>query len=131
MQLLDDILKIKYSFPVELKDHREKDLKIILAKEEHLEQYSDFHSVQKKDMAALFNNGDAADNHSGTNFDNWGSYDSEDNKICQSVADFKDVKSFENFNIIVNGLIVDYEIPHHFQVKYHDLCCRQKSYIRD
>ncbi|OMO69550.1 hypothetical protein CCACVL1_19433 [Corchorus capsularis] len=52
-------------------------------------------------------------------------------RLCDSIIDFKDVTSFEDFNIIVNGLIINSELSKHLQVKYYDLCCSQKSYLHD
>lgn len=85
-----------------------------------------------KEMVALCNDvGAASADQYGMDTDNCGSEDFEGIRFTQSVVDFKDVKSFENFNIIVDGMIIDCEIPQHLRVKYYELCCSQKSYLHD
>ena len=112
-------------FVINLKDHNEEGLKMTaLAPEEHLEPYSRVHNAQEKDMVALSNNADAA-------ADNSGSDDFDGLWVAHSVTDFKDVKSFENFSITVDRIILDNEIPHDRRVKYYELCCSQKSYLHD
>ncbi|XP_074367194.1 B3 domain-containing protein Os01g0234100-like [Apium graveolens] len=73
----------------------------------------------------------AADQLYGMNTTNCGSEDFQGVRFCQSFVDFKDVNTFENFNIIVDGMIIDCEIPQHNRVKYYELCCSQKSYLHD
>ncbi|XP_016513019.1 B3 domain-containing protein Os01g0234100-like isoform X1 [Nicotiana tabacum] len=52
-------------------------------------------------------------------------------RFSESRLEFKDVKDFSGFNILVDGLIVDSEIPAHIRNKYYDLCCTQKSFLHD
>ncbi|CAA3001808.1 B3 domain-containing Os01g0234100-like [Olea europaea subsp. europaea] len=52
-------------------------------------------------------------------------------RLSESSVDFKDVKGFEDFNIHVNGLILDSEIPQHLRTKYYELCCSQKMFLHD
>lgn len=52
-------------------------------------------------------------------------------KFSQSVADFKDVKGIEGFNILVDGLIINSVMPTHLRIKYYELCCSQKSYLHE
>ncbi|OMO66473.1 hypothetical protein COLO4_30551 [Corchorus olitorius] len=52
-------------------------------------------------------------------------------KLCRSLMDFKNVTSFEDFIVVVNGLIINELLPKHIQKKYYDLCCSQNSYLHD
>lgn len=52
-------------------------------------------------------------------------------RLSEFSVDFKDVKGFEDFNIHVNGLILDSEIPQHLRTKYYELCCSQKIFLHD
>lgn len=114
-------------FAVNLKDRQKKDLKItVMAREEHLEQYFKVHSVQENDMIDFSNNAEAAENHSGMDIDYYVGI-----RFSQSAVNFQDVKTFDNFNIIVYGFIIDCEIPQHLRVKYYELCRSQKSYLHD
>ncbi|KAK8475990.1 hypothetical protein V6N11_063427, partial [Hibiscus sabdariffa] len=47
-------------------------------------------------------------------------------RLSESIVNFKDVKSFEDFNIVANGLNLDSEISKYLQKKYYELCCNQK-----
>ncbi|CAK7348001.1 unnamed protein product [Dovyalis caffra] len=44
---------------------------------------------------------------------------------------FEEVKNFEDFDIIVNGLVINSELSKHLQNKYYELCCSQKSFLHD
>ncbi|KAK6136862.1 hypothetical protein DH2020_029395 [Rehmannia glutinosa] len=55
----------------------------------------------------------------------------EDNRYSESVVYFKDVKSFEDFKIQADGLILDSEIPTNLRTKYYHLCCSQKRFLHD
>ncbi|KAK1402577.1 TF-B3 domain-containing protein [Heracleum sosnowskyi] len=116
-------------------DHQEEGMKITsMEREKQLEQYSSVHSVQEKDMVALTDNIDAAADNCGMDI-NMASDAAADNytgiRFSQSVVNFEDVKSFENFNVVVDGLNIDCEIPQNLRVKYYELCCSQKSYLHD
>ena len=45
--------------------------------------------------------------------------------------DFEEVKSFEDFDIIANGLVINSELSMPLQSKYYELCCSQKSFLHD
>ncbi|KAG8368349.1 hypothetical protein BUALT_Bualt15G0036300 [Buddleja alternifolia] len=49
----------------------------------------------------------------------------------RSSDEFKEVKSFEDFNVIVRGLILNSEIPIDTGQKYYELCCSQKMFLHD
>ncbi|CAI9294603.1 unnamed protein product [Lactuca saligna] len=52
-------------------------------------------------------------------------------RFSQSVVEFKNIKSIKDFNIVVDDLVIDSEIPKHFQIKYYDLCCSQNMYLHE
>ncbi|OMO52217.1 hypothetical protein COLO4_37356 [Corchorus olitorius] len=52
-------------------------------------------------------------------------------RLCDSVVDFEEVRSFDNFIILANGLIINSELSEYYQKKYYDLCCTQNSYLHD
>ncbi|KAI3753157.1 hypothetical protein L2E82_25203 [Cichorium intybus] len=52
-------------------------------------------------------------------------------RFSQSVLEFKNIKSIKDFNIVVDDLIIDSEIPKHFQIKYYDLCRSQNTYLHE
>ncbi|KAM7526478.1 hypothetical protein LguiA_016380 [Lonicera macranthoides] len=80
---------------------------------------------QDNSMLAL--NTDQSENDS----DEFGSEIFQGITFSQSVADFKDVKGIEDFNILVDGLIINSVMPSHLRIKYYELCCSQKSYLHE
>ncbi|GAA0174841.1 hypothetical protein LIER_28145 [Lithospermum erythrorhizon] len=52
-------------------------------------------------------------------------------RFLESVVDFKDVKSFNGFTILVDGLSVDSEVNEHVRKKYYELCCSQMCYLHE
>ncbi|KAL8092225.1 B3 domain-containing protein Os01g0234100-like [Apium graveolens] len=116
-------------------DYQEEGMEITaIEQEKQLKKYSPVHSVQEKDMVAVSDNIDAAADNCGMDFDidiDAAADNFEGIRFSQSVVDFKDVKSFENFNVVVDGLIIDCKIQQHLRVKYYELCCSQKSYLHD
>ncbi|KAF9667654.1 hypothetical protein SADUNF_Sadunf15G0046200 [Salix dunnii] len=52
-------------------------------------------------------------------------------RMSESVVDFKEVKSFEDFDILVNGLVINCELSKRLQIKYYELCCSQKSFLHE
>ncbi|KZV55680.1 hypothetical protein F511_24357 [Dorcoceras hygrometricum] len=50
-------------------------------------------------------------------------------RFSASVLKFQDVKRFEDFQIHVDGLILDSELPVDAKVKYYALCCSQKMFL--
>ncbi|KAL1183929.1 hypothetical protein V6Z11_A01G007600 [Gossypium hirsutum] len=51
-----------------------------------------------------------------------GSEVSDGIRLSESIVDFREVKSFEDFNILVNGLVIDFEFSKYLQMKYYELC---------
>ncbi|KZV50226.1 hypothetical protein F511_03180 [Dorcoceras hygrometricum] len=52
-------------------------------------------------------------------------------RFSASVLKFQDVKRFEDFQIHVDGLILDSELPVDAKVKYYTLCCSQKMFLHE
>ncbi|KAK6116245.1 hypothetical protein DH2020_050041 [Rehmannia glutinosa] len=55
----------------------------------------------------------------------------EGTKSNASSFHFKDVKSFEDFQIMVNGACVDSELPEDIRRTYYELCCSKNAYLHD
>ncbi|XP_076932715.1 B3 domain-containing protein Os01g0234100-like [Bidens hawaiensis] len=56
---------------------------------------------------------------------------SEGLRFSQSVLEFKDIKNIDDFSIVVDNLVIDSEIPKHFQIKYYNLCHSQNTYLHE
>jgi len=52
-------------------------------------------------------------------------------RLSKCAVDFKEVKCFEDFDILVNGLVISSELSKHLQTKYYKLCCSQNSFLHD
>uniref|UniRef100_B9HRZ5 TF-B3 domain-containing protein n=1 Tax=Populus trichocarpa TaxID=3694 RepID=B9HRZ5_POPTR len=52
-------------------------------------------------------------------------------RLSKSAVDFKEVKCFEDFDILVNGLVISSELSKPLQTKYYKLCCSQNSFLHD
>ncbi|KAM7268759.1 hypothetical protein ACFE04_010925 [Oxalis oulophora] len=52
-------------------------------------------------------------------------------RLAETIVEFKDVKSIEDFTIVTNGLVIDSELSKHARTKYYELCCSQKSFLHD
>ncbi|PIN10103.1 hypothetical protein CDL12_17311 [Handroanthus impetiginosus] len=69
--------------------------------------------------------------HSGNDSDEVASEVLEGTKFSGSSSHFKDVKNFEEFHIVVNGVCIDSELPEHIRRKYYDLCCGKNAFLHD
>ncbi|CAI0457048.1 unnamed protein product [Linum tenue] len=49
----------------------------------------------------------------------------------ESTVDFRQVKSFADFDIIVNGLVINSELSKQLQHKYYELCSSQKLFLHE
>ncbi|GLU20005.1 hypothetical protein SLE2022_362230 [Rubroshorea leprosula] len=66
-------------------------------------------------------------------------YDSEDVgsevleglKLSANTIQFKDMTKFENFNILVDGLVIDSELLEDVHNKYYKLCCSQNAFLHE
>ncbi|KAG5548126.1 hypothetical protein RHGRI_013730 [Rhododendron griersonianum] len=68
---------------------------------------------------------------SGNDVEDFGSELLEGIRFSEASVDFKDIKSIENFTILVDGLVIDSEIPPHLRIKYYELCCSQNAFLHD
>ncbi|XP_021825339.1 B3 domain-containing protein Os01g0234100-like [Prunus avium] len=55
----------------------------------------------------------------------------EESKSPDTALHFEDIQSFENFSILVNGLLVDSELPKDVRRKYYKLCCSQNAFLHE
>ncbi|CAA2987465.1 B3 domain-containing Os01g0234100-like [Olea europaea subsp. europaea] len=55
----------------------------------------------------------------------------EGSKCSGSSIHFKDIKSFEEFHIVVNGVCIDSEIPEHVRQKYYELCRSKNAFLHE
>ncbi|KAG5623967.1 hypothetical protein H5410_009185 [Solanum commersonii] len=46
-------------------------------------------------------------------------------------VNFRDIKSLEEFHILVNGVCIDSELPEHIRRKYYELCCSKNAFLHD
>lgn len=54
----------------------------------------------------------------------------EGSKFFEPAVQFKDI-SFDNFNILVDGLLIDSELPEDTRAKYYELCCSQNAFLHE
>ncbi|XP_050206895.1 B3 domain-containing protein Os01g0234100-like isoform X2 [Mercurialis annua] len=52
-------------------------------------------------------------------------------KLSSPALQFEDVTSFENFNILVDGLVLDSELSEEIRRKYYSLCCSQNAFLHE
>ncbi|XP_024020017.1 B3 domain-containing protein Os01g0234100 isoform X2 [Morus notabilis] len=55
----------------------------------------------------------------------------EGSKSSGAAIQFQDVKTFENFSIQVDGLLLDSEVPEDIRKTYYKLCCSQNAFLHD
>ncbi|KAL6551715.1 hypothetical protein OROGR_007869 [Orobanche gracilis] len=72
-----------------------------------------------------------SEEHSGNHSDEVASEVLEGTKSNGSSFRFKDVKTFEEFRITVNGVCLDSELPEDIRRIYYDLCCSRNAYLHD
>ncbi|KAJ8572361.1 hypothetical protein K7X08_008872 [Anisodus acutangulus] len=118
-----------------IKSEQDEEMKICEAKEEkkYLEPpVLDIHQDDKQEEAMLMPNSDHSPvtDQCENDSDN-GSEILEGIRFSESRTEFKDVKDYSGFNILVDGLIIDSEIPAHVRTKYYDLCSTQNSFLHD
>ncbi|KAK7263124.1 hypothetical protein RJT34_30709 [Clitoria ternatea] len=86
--------------------------------------------VQKKKKTTVSRMGPKA-KHSVEQYEN----DSEEalSEVLEDfpMLEFKDVKSFENFSIIIDGKPIDSEFSTEVRNKYYRLCCSQHAFLHD
>ncbi|CAN6544278.1 unnamed protein product [Malus baccata var. baccata] len=52
-------------------------------------------------------------------------------RLSESVVTFKEVHCLDNFNVQVNGLIINSEFSKYVLTKYYELCCSQNSFLHE
>ncbi|XP_076930286.1 B3 domain-containing protein Os01g0234100-like [Bidens hawaiensis] len=52
-------------------------------------------------------------------------------RFTQSVLKFQEIKSIDDFSIVVDGLVLDSLISDSFIIKYYDLCKSQNAYLHE
>lgn len=52
-------------------------------------------------------------------------------RLSESVISFEEVRNIGDFNILVNGLIINSELPKYLLTKYYELCCSQKTFLHE
>ncbi|XP_062091693.1 B3 domain-containing protein Os01g0234100-like [Humulus lupulus] len=52
-------------------------------------------------------------------------------RLSESAISFEQVKHFDDFNILVNGLIINSELPKYLLAKYYELCRSQKAFLHE
>ncbi|KAI3448102.1 hypothetical protein Pfo_004767 [Paulownia fortunei] len=115
---------------VKMEDQLEENAGITeTARQKYLEPVAVFNH-QKKDMGLLISISEPGADQSGDS-DNLGSDIADGIRFSESLVSFKDVKGFEDFNIHVDGLILDSEIPMHLRTKYYELCHSQNMFLHD
>ena len=55
----------------------------------------------------------------------------EGSKLSGTANRFEDVKSFDNFSILVDGLLLDSELPDDIKRTYYKLCRSQNAFLHD
>ncbi|XP_075474659.1 B3 domain-containing protein Os01g0234100-like isoform X1 [Primulina tabacum] len=97
-----------------------------IAKQKYLEPIS----VDDKTHILSSHNAVVAD-QSGKIHDDIGSEDLEHIRFSQTNIKFNDMKCFEDFNIHVNGVFLNSEVPAQLRMKYYDLCCSQSKFLHE
>ncbi|PQQ04389.1 B3 domain-containing protein [Prunus yedoensis var. nudiflora] len=52
-------------------------------------------------------------------------------RLSESAITFEEVKCMDDFNILVNGLIINSEFSKYILNKYYELCCSQNSFLHE
>ncbi|XP_073031760.1 B3 domain-containing protein Os01g0234100-like isoform X2 [Primulina eburnea] len=87
-------------------------------------------SIDDKTHILSSHNAVVAD-QSGKIHDDIGSENLEHIRFSQTNIKFNDMKCFEDFNIHVNGVFLNSEVPAQLRMKYHDLCCSQSKFLHE
>lgn len=65
--------------------------------------------------------------HSENESEDLGSEIWDEIRSSESDVDFKEVNSFEDFKILVNGLVINSELSKRLQIKYYELLLQSKT----
>ncbi|KAK4760894.1 hypothetical protein SAY87_005787 [Trapa incisa] len=69
--------------------------------------------------------------HSGNHSDEVGSEVLESSRLSVPKLHFKDIATFENFKILIDGAPLDSEFLEDIRLKYYDLCCSQNEFLHE
>ncbi|KAL3526770.1 hypothetical protein ACH5RR_011426 [Cinchona calisaya] len=86
---------------------------------------------QKAGMSKLLPRLGRMEEHSGNDSDEVASEVLESSKFSVDAVRFKDVKNFEDFHIMVNGVCIDSELPEHVRRKYYELCYSKNVFLHE
>ncbi|KAL9370982.1 hypothetical protein Peur_036122 [Populus x canadensis] len=122
---------IKQMTPINEAVHVEKLSKVSEGMEDlDFEHLSHDNPEKNVKLACLATFGPISDLHEYESED-LGSETTDGIRLSKSAVDFKEVKCFEDFDILVNGLVISSELSNHLQTKYYKLCCSQNSFLHD
>ncbi|XP_044487819.1 B3 domain-containing protein Os01g0234100-like isoform X2 [Mangifera indica] len=89
------------------------------------------HDIQNSTLMVLeTTNGHVIDQFENGRVD-LGPITSEGLQSSESPCNFKEVKSVDNFTILVNDLAIDSELSDHHRTKYYELCSSQNSFLHN
>ncbi|GAA0164928.1 hypothetical protein LIER_20454 [Lithospermum erythrorhizon] len=71
------------------------------------------------------------EDQSGNDSDEVASEVLEGTKFHRAVTRFRDMNSFEDFHIMLNGVSIDSEFPEQIRRKYYELCCNKKAFLHN
>ncbi|XP_071724985.1 B3 domain-containing protein Os01g0234100-like [Rutidosis leptorrhynchoides] len=86
---------------------------------------------RKHKSSAPFKNMPQAAEQSEIDSEEIGSEVLEGHKLATPTFQFNDVKSLEDFCILVDGLVIDSELQDNTRDKYYDLCCSQNAFLHE
>ncbi|KAI9123923.1 hypothetical protein K1719_005223 [Acacia pycnantha] len=56
---------------------------------------------------------------------------SNENRLTRYATTFQEVSSVENFSVMVDGLVLDPQLPQQLKIKYYELCCSQNMFLHE
>ncbi|KAL0412539.1 UNVERIFIED_CONTAM: B3 domain-containing protein [Sesamum radiatum] len=86
---------------------------------------------QKNDNGGSIPISQPAPDQSGDGGENFGPEIVDGIRFAESLLSFEDVRRFEDFNIHVDGLVLDSELPMHLKTKYYELCRSQNMFLHE
>ncbi|CAN6544279.1 unnamed protein product [Malus baccata var. baccata] len=95
------------------------------------EEREKLETIPKDSAIAFASKSGSISDHSGNDIEDLGFEVLDGLWLSESNVAFKEVKSVENFNVLVNGLNINSEFSKHLLTKYYDLCCSQNSFLHE
>lgn len=87
--------------------------------------------IQKENTIACNTSCGPILDQSGNESEDFGSEVLDGIRLSESVVPFKEVKCMENFDVIINGLILNSEFSKYHLTKYYELCCSQNLFLHE